>query len=189
MDCEVDRESVHPPPNRTVYDGESPPQYRARLFTHPTGGSTTMDSKHTAVAEKSTSTVKMPTQVITGSGRSPVARCFNRGLSNNNNTNNVNLNSSCLGGGLTQHPLHQYHSPHSYPQTGAAHNGHPRAPNNYHHQHHQMESPTGVSSSGHSRGSSTNSAYSSHGSPPNYDDIIATKFTRHSKGPDVWHQT
>ena len=191
-DREVDRESVHPPPNRTVYDGESPPPYRARRFTHPTGGSI-MDCKHVAGAtDRSASAAKMPTQVIIGNGGSPVVR----GLSNNNNTNNVNLNSSCLGGAMTQHPSYQYHPPHvAYPQTGAAaHNGHLRAPSNHHHNHHRRESPTTAAthaqqpSSGHSRhssSSSSNSARSSLGSPPNYDDVIANKFTTRHSGSDV----
>ena len=189
-DREVDRESIHPPPNRTVYDGESPPPYRARRFTHPTGGSTTMDSKHAAgAADRSASAAKMPTQVITGNGGSPVVRCYNGGLSNNNNTNNVNLNSStCLGGAMTQHPSYQYHPPHVAGQTGGAtaHNGHLRAPSNYH----RRESPTAAVQplSGHSRrssSSSSNSARSSLGSPPNYDDVIANKFTTKHSGSDV----
>ena len=221
-DREVNRESVHPPPNRTVYDGEPvPPPNRAghRRFTHPPGGGggITMDSKHHAA-----SATKMPTQVNIGNGGSPVVRCYNGGLSNNNNINNVNLNSNSLpvvgaGGAVTHHPSYQYHPPHALgggttgghatttaPPPGVAattahHNGHLRAPPN-NHNNHQRESPTSgggrrptsASVSGHSRhssSSSSNSARSSLGSPPNYDDVIANNFTRHSNGADVWHQS
>ena len=213
-DREVNRESVHPPPNRTVFDSETPPPYRARRFTHPPGGGSggvgggNMDSKHHAA-----SATKMPTQVNIGNGGSPVVRCYNGGLSNNNNINNVNLNSNSsglsplpvgrAGGAVTHHPSYQYHPPHapggaiSGGHATTAHNGHLRAPLN-NHNNHRRESPTSggakrpASASGHSRhssSSSSNSARSSLGSPPNYNDVIANNFTRHSNGADIWHQS
>ncbi len=224
-DKEVDRESLHPPPNRTVFDGESPPPYRSHRTqsagawlggAHGTGlhgmlGSGTRDQQgsmgsggalhkqtlpQTHIDTKQGLTPgtgslgsKIPNQVITSSGSPalsrggyPGAHLGGGGYINNNNTNNRNLNCSQLPAHATvsQHPTHQYHSPHVYAPSASVHQqggGRGSAP---HYSAPQQRGGSTSSGGGHSRHSSASSNSSRHSqssgppsSPPAYSDVIA----------------
>ncbi len=228
-DREVDRESLHPPPNRTVFDGESPPPYRSHRTqsagawlggAHGTGlhgmlgssGTTQgsmgsggalhkqniphyhIDTKQGLTPGTGSLGSKIPNQVITSSGSPALSRSTgyptHLGGYNNNNTTNPNLNCSQISSHATvsQHPAHQYHSPHVYAASASVHPPHPGARgSSAAPQYSAQQPPTqqqrggGTSSGGgHSRHSSASSNSSRHShssgppsSPPAYSDVIA----------------